>query len=456
MTGFLTTLASFLLALSVLISVHEWGHFWVARRVGVKVLVFSLGFGPPLWTRVGRDGTEYRLAALPLGGYVKMLDEREGPVPAGEQSRTFNCQAIWKRAAIVAAGPLCNLIFAIMAFWVTLMLGEEGLRPVIGEVSSQSPAALAGFKPGDQLLKVADRLTPTWEAALYALLAETLAQRDLPIEVRDHQDNILTRVLERDRLLDIPVDEKILDHLGLIPKRFMLPPIVGQVVANEPAERAGLKPGDRLLSIDDHPIETWNDWVAAVRARPGQEIRLGLLRDGQILEVTLSIREHLENGVRIGRVGVAAQLPTAAALEAERAILQLPPGEALWAASLRTWDMSWLMLRVAGKMLTGDLPANNLSGPIAIAESAGRAASIGFDTFLKFLAVVSISLGVLNLLPIPVLDGGLLAFLLLEAIRGRPLPEWLEEQAQKVGIALLGSLMLLALYLDLNRLWGPF
>ncbi|CAK0747990.1 Regulator of sigma E protease [Gammaproteobacteria bacterium] len=456
MTDFLFTIAAFLLALSVLISVHEWGHFWVARRVGVKVLVFSLGFGTPLWTRQGRDGTEYRVATLPLGGYVKMLDEREGPVSPEEQARTFNRQPVWKRAAIVAAGPLCNLLFAVIAFWLTLMLGEEGLKPILGDVKSQSPAAQAGFQPGDQLLRVADRPTPTWEAAIYALLTETLEPRDLTIQVQDRQGNRLTRTLERQRLKDLSVDEKILEHLGVNLKRLVLPPIVGQVVPGEPGDRAGLRSGDRLLAIDGHPVESWSDWVTYVRARPGQPIALRIDRDGATFDVTLNTLERMEEGVRIGRVGVGPNPPSAEALEAERAILRLPPGEALWAAGLRTWDMSWLMLRVAGKMLTGDLPATNLSGPIAIAESAGRAASVGYDTFLKFLAVVSISLGVLNLLPIPVLDGGLLVFLALESILGRPLPEWIEEQAQKVGIAMLGSLMLLALYTDLSRLWGRF
>jgi regulator of sigma E protease len=459
MDSFLFTVAAFLLAIGVLITVHEFGHFWVARKLGVKVLRFSIGFGQPLWKRTGKvDGTEYVVAALPLGGYVKMLDEREGPVAQAELGRAFNRQSVQARSAIVAAGPVANFLFALFAYWLVFMAGESGLKPIVGEVAPDSLAASAGFESGDQLLAVGSRLTPTWEAAVYALLAESLGERDLAVRIRrdDHLERVLR--LPGEGLLGLAEDGQILESMGLSVARPELPPgmapVIGEVLAGEAAERAGLLPGDDLLSADGEPITDWQSWVAYVRERPETPIALRLRRGGETLSITLTpAAVEQEDGTRIGRIGASADLPQGW-MDAYRAEVRYGPLDAMGAAVFRTWDMSVLMLKMMGRMVIGQVSVKNLSGPISIAESAGKSASYGLSYFLKFLAVVSISLGVLNLLPVPVLDGGHLLYFLIEAVKGSPVSEQAMEWGQRIGLALLLALMSLAFYLDLSRLLG--
>jgi regulator of sigma E protease len=452
MQELLFTAGSFVIALAILITVHEFGHFWVARKLGVKVLRFSVGFGRPLLRHVSpKDGTEYVLATIPLGGYVKMLDEREGPVPENEQQRAFNRQDLWKRFAIVVAGPAFNFVFAILAYWGILVSGDAGTRPLVGQVEPDSIAAAASFTPGDQLLAVGDRQTPTWESAVFALMAEVLDGKDLRVRVRAEDGLESIRVLPGEALATLPDDPAILSNLGLSPARPVLPPVIGALVPGDPAERAGLEPGDRVLDASGEAIDSWDAWVRVVQSHPDQEIRVTVDRSGEILGLALRPRAvELPEG-RVGRIGASAQVPEGL-FDAYRTEVKLGPLEALAGAVNKTADMSLLMLRVIGRMLVGKASVENLSGPISIAETAGKTASYGLDYFIKFLAVVSISLGVLNLLPIPILDGGHLLYFAIEGIKGSPLSEQAQLQGQRIGLAILAALMTLAFYVDITRL----
>jgi regulator of sigma E protease len=454
MQDFLLAAGSFVVALAILIAVHELGHFWVARKLGIKVLRFSIGFGRPLLRRVSpRDGTEYVLAAIPLGGYVKMLDEREGPVAAKEQHLAFNRQNLWKRVAIVTAGPLFNFLFAIFAYWAIFVSGDTGTRPLVGEVAPGSIAAEAGFAPGDELLAVADRATPTWEAAVFALMAEVLDGEDLPVRVRDESGLEQVRVLDGEALAGLPDDPAILANLGLSPARPALPALIGELTPGDPAAQAGLRPGDLVRRVDGEPISLWSDLVDAVQAHPGRPLLLQVERGSEELELLVVPRVVQLAERQIGRIGAAAQIPEHL-FDEYRTEVRLGPVAAVGAAFGKTRDTSLLMLRVIGRMLIGKASVENLSGPISIAETAGKTASYGLGYFVKFLAVVSISLGVINLFPIPVLDGGHLLYFAIEAIKGSPLSEQAQLQGQRVGIALLAALMTLAFYVDISRWLG--
>lgn len=450
----LFTVASFIVALAILITVHEFGHFWVARKLGVKVLRFSIGFGRPLLRRQHTpDSTEYVLAGIPLGGYVKMLDEREGSVPPDQLHLAFNRQVLWKRSAIVAAGPIFNFLFAIIAYWAIFMAGDIGLRPVVGTVEPDSIAADAGFRQGDELLQVGDRPSLTWESAVFGLMAQALDGQDLVVRVRDVSGVEQNRWIDGDRLATLPDDPQVIERLGLNPKRPELPALIGSLTPGDPAERAGFQVGDLVLAVDGIPIKDWRDWVDVVRAHPDQSLQVEIERAGLRKELAITPKIMEVEGVEIGRIGAGVQAPEDL-MERYRVKVRYGPVDALVQSWDKTLDMSTLMLRVMGRMLVGQASVENLSGPITIAETAGRTASYGLDSFVKFLAVVSISLGVLNLLPIPILDGGHLLYFLIEWVKGSPLSEEAQMQGQKVGMVLLGALMTLAFYVDLSRLFG--
>lgn len=452
MDSFLLNAIAFVLALGVLITVHEFGHFWVARRLGVKVLRFSVGFGRPLWRHVGRaDGTEYVVAALPLGGYVRMLDEREGEVAPHEAHRAFNRQSLRTRSAIVAAGPLFNFAFAILAYWLVFVSGDVGTRPLIGSVTAGSPAAAAGFRPGDLVQRVNGEATPTWETVVYALLAAGVSEAPARIEVQAPDGAAELRVLSTGSLLELSEQRDALGSLGLAPERPVLEAVIGEVIPGEAADRAGLRVGDRLIAVDGEPIRDWAAWVDFVQGRPGKTLRLDLERDGLAMATEIVPAAVERGGTLVGRIGAAVRLDPNL-MDRYRAEVRYGPVEALGVAVQKTWELSALTLRVVWKMLIGEASVNNLSGPISIAQSAGQSASIGFVQFLKFLALVSVSLGVLNLLPVPVLDGGHLAYFAVEAIKGGPLSEAAQALGQRIGLALLIGLMALVLYLDLVRL----
>jgi regulator of sigma E protease len=451
----LFTLGSFVVALAILIAVHEFGHFWVARRLGVKVLRFSIGFGRPLF-RVQRhpDATEYVVALVPLGGYVKMLDEREEEVPPEQVHLAFNRQALWKRSAIVVAGPLFNFLFAIFAYWAIFMSGDVGLRPVVGEVAPQSIAAEAGFQPGDELILIGNREAGSWETSLFAFIGKSLDGRDLEVQVRDASGDELVRRIPSDAVRSLAEEPDLLGRLGLTPERPVLPPVIGELVAGEAAERAGLKVGDRILAVDGGPIESWENWVGLVREHAGETLDLDLERaDGERLSLSITPGSTLVDGNTVGRIGAGVLVPDSL-MDDYRVEVSYGPVESLGRAVSKTVDMSVMTLRVVGKMLIGQASVENLSGPITIAETAGRTASYGLDSFVKFLAIVSISLGILNLLPIPILDGGHLLYFFIEWVKGSPVSEAAQIQGQKIGLFLLAALMTLAFYLDLSRLLG--
>lgn len=449
---FLTSILGFVLAIGILVTVHEFGHFWVARRLGVKVLRFSIGFGNPLWSRMGLDGTEYAIAAIPLGGYVKMLDEREGEVDPAEAHRAFNRQGRLVRAAIVAAGPVLNFIFAVLAFWLVYTVGEVGVRPVVGTVEPASVAAEAGFLYGDELVEVGGQPVASWEQALYALLSAAVDAEDLPLKVKREKGSDAWIYLPGSSLGELVKDDKgVFQQLGLHP--MGLPPVIGEIVEGQAAQQAGLSAGDRILSSDGKSIPSWSEWVLMIRERPGQTLNLSILREGRELSLPLRVGVRQENGQEVGWIGAAVQVPEGH-FERMRSEVRYDPLTALRLAVGKTWELSWLTLKVMGKMVTGDASVHNLSGPITIAQTAGKTVGYGFIQFLKFLALISVSLAVLNLLPVPVLDGGHLLYILIESIKGEPLSEKVQEQAQRIGIALLISLMLLAFYVDLIRLFG--
>jgi len=452
MNGFLISVASFVVALGVLITVHEFGHFWVARRLGVKVLRFSIGFGKPLWTRrSGPDNTEYVIAALPLGGYVKMLDEREGEVDASELHRAFNRKPLAVRSAVVFAGPLFNLLFAVLAYWAIFVVGVTGVKPVVGEVGPDSVAAAAGLQVGDEIIEVAGRDTPTWDTVIMALLRKALAGDVFEVSVRNAQQETTTLRFDLSGAEAGTDRDQLLAQLGIRPLRPPLPAVIAFLEPGGVAERAGFAVGDEVIAADGQAIADWQAWVDYVRSRPERPIRAEVRRDGTTIVVKVSPAAVAEGENMIGRIGAGTRVPDELR-EAQRATLQYPPVRALGAAVLKTWDISTLTVRMLLKMLVGEASVENISGPITIADYAGQSASIGLVPFVEFLALISLSLGIINLLPIPVLDGGHLMYYLMEFIKGSPLSEAAQEWGQRVGIAILLALMTLAFYNDLARL----
>jgi regulator of sigma E protease len=448
----LFNVAAFIVAIGILVTFHEFGHFWVARRLGIKVLRFSVGFGRPLWKWVGgADRVEYVIAAIPLGGYVKMLDEREGPVPEAERHRAFNRQPVWKRMAVVAAGPAANLLLAVLVYWGMYLLGVQGLRPVVGEVLPETPAAQAGLRPGDEILAIGGRPTPTWQDVTLTLLDEALAHGAVALEVEragGGRETLVLDVRDGEPLLG---DEDLMARIGLGPWRPRLEPVIGKLVEGGPAERSGLRPGDRVVAVAGEPLETWEQWVEWVRAHPGERLPVTVERDGRRLRLELEIGEAEDEGRTIGRIGAYPKIDEDQ-LAAMRVTVRYGPLESLHRGAVKTWDVTVLTLKVLWKLVTGQASLKNISGPVTIAEYAGVSAAIGVSAFLGALGLLSVSIGILNLLPIPVLDGGHLLFYVVEVVKGSPVSEATLEIAQRVGFALLGALMVLALYNDLIRI----
>ncbi|PMY37985.1 MULTISPECIES: sigma E protease regulator RseP [Pseudomonas] len=440
-----------LIALGVLVTFHEFGHFWVARRCGVKVLRFSVGFGMPLLRWHDRQGTEFVIAAIPLGGYVKMLDEREGEVPVDQLDQSFNRKSVRQRIAIVAAGPVANFLLALVFFWGLAMLGSEQVRPVIGSVEAGSIAAKAGLSSGQEIVAIDGEPTLGWSAVNLQLVRRLGESGTLQLLVREQGSTADSpRELVLDNWLKGTDEPDPIRSLGIRPWRPELAPVLAELDPKGPAQAAGLKTGDRLLALDGQPLTDWQQVVDWVRVRPDTKIVLRVERDGAQIDVPVTLAARGKEKVASGYLGAgvkAVDWPPEMLRE-----VSYGPLAAIGEGARRTWTMSVLTLDSLKKMLFGELSVKNLSGPITIAKVAGASAQSGVADFLNFLAYLSISLGVLNLLPIPVLDGGHLLFYLIEWARGRPLSDRVQGWGIQIGISLVVGVMLLALVNDLGRL----
>src|SRR5260221_1735421 len=444
--SFLNPLVAFIVALGVLIVVHEYGHYIVARLCGVKVLRFSVGFGRSIFVkRVGKDQTEWVIAAVPFGGYVKMLDEREGPVDAQEAHRAFNRQTVWRRILIVIAGPLFNFAFAVLAYAGLFMYGLPEARPVLGAPPEASLAAAAGVKAGDTVRSIDGEPVATWQDLRWQLLQAALQRQAVRLETLGERGHLAPVTID---LRDFPTNEvesDVLERIGLRLYRPMLPPVIGKVVPGSPAERSGLAPGDRVLTADGTAVKTWDDFVSVVRSKPGTPISLTIEREGagRTLEVTPDAKTRI----------IGAQARQSDDYVAKMFVrMQHGPLDSLSRGAAKTWDISVFSLKMLGRMLIGEVSWKHLSGPVTIADFAGQRAQMGWISYVSFLALISISLGVLNLLPIPLLDGGHLMYYVIEIVKGGPVSERAMELGQRVGLALLLVMMAFAFYNDLNRL----
>ena len=452
--SFLHTAVSFVIALGVLIVVHEYGHYLAARLCDVRVLRFSVGFGRSLATwRLGRDATEWTIAVIPFGGYVKMLDEREAPVEARDLPRAFNRQSVWRRFLIVVAGPAFNFLFAIAVYAGLYMHGLPEARPVLAQPAAGTLAQSAGFSAGDAVRSIDGDAIATWQEPRWRVLQGALQREVLRVEVTGPRGDISTQVLDLRAFPSEDVESDALERIGLRLYRPPLEPVLGKVVAGGAAERAGLQPDDRVTHAGGLPVPDWGALVQSVRSHPAAVLRLTVERDGARLSIDVVPDAVAENGARIGRIGAAPRIPAA---EAERSVVRVSYGplDSVAKAVAKTWDISVFSLRMLGKMLIGEVSWKHLSGPVTIADYAGQSAQMGWLAYATFLALISISLGVLNLLPIPLLDGGHLMYYAVEIIKGSPVSDRAMEFGQRVGLALLLVVMAFAFYNDLNRLFA--
>ncbi len=449
--GALYMIVGTLVALGVLVTFHEYGHFWVARRCGVKVLRFSVGFGRPLLRWHDRQGTEFVVAAIPLGGYVKMLDEREGDVPPALMDQAFNRKTVKQRFAIVSAGPIANFLLALLFFWALAMLGSEQVRPVVGAVEVGSLAERGGLAAGQEILEINGKTISGWADVNLQLVRRLGESGSLSLLVRSVEGGEAQSVeLELVDWLKGAEEPDPIKSLGIRPWRPVVEPVVAQLDPEGPAQAAGVLLGDRLATLNGRPLGEWQEVIDQVRPLHGQSVMLGIERDGQRLELPVTLAERGDGENRRGYLGAGV-----AAGEWPDEMLRnvsFGPVEAIGEGLRRTWTMSILTLDSLKKMLFGELSVKNLSGPITIAKVAGASAQSGVGDFLNFLAYLSISLGVLNLLPIPVLDGGHLLFYLVEWVRGSPLSDRVQGWGVQIGISLVVGVMLLALVNDLGRL----
>ena len=457
------TIFAFIVTIGILVTIHEFGHFQVARWCGVKVLRFSVGFGKPLLKKTfGTDKTEFVLAAIPLGGFVKMLDERELEAERAENpqaehknyaeadlKRAFNRQAVWKRMLIVCAGPAANLLLAIALYWLLFMQGVAGVRPIVGEVADNSLAAQASLKKGVLIQSVAGQPIKSWQDARWILLDKSLAGQSVKIET------ISDNALQAHTLSFVGIDSNpeidVLKRLGIAEFEPVLPATVDAILPNSAAEKAGFQSKDTILSINKTPIKYWDEMVSTIKKNPANALTFEVLRQQNVIRIVATPEAVKENGQSIGRLGASAK-PSQADIDKLLIELHYSPIQSLHQAVKKTWDTATFSLKMLWKMLQGKVSVKSLSGPVSIATIAGASANLGIKPFLEFLALVSISIGVLNLLPIPVLDGGHLMYYIAEIFKGSPISTKTMLAGQKIGFALLGLLMTIAIFNDFNRL----
>ena len=446
----LQKLLAFLVVLGVLVVFHELGHFWVARLVGVKVLRFSVGFGRVVWSRrFGRDRTEWALSAIPLGGYVKMADEREGDVAAADLPRAFNRQGVGKRIAIVAAGPIANLVLAVLLFAGTYVAGVPGQRALLASPSAGSPAAVAGVQAGDLVTAVDGVAVRSWQDLRWRLLDDS-GRADATLTVERPDGSTETRMLSLSTLASADWEGDFMSVLGIAAD--LGPPMIDQVIEGKPAARAGLKTGDRIVAIDGVPVSSPADAARRTNAKPAMPLTFRIARDGAEFDAPLTTDAVEQGGRRVGIAGVQLKVDPAIA---SRLAVTVRYGivDALGQGARKTWELSVFTLKVLGRVVTGQASLKNISGPITMANFAGQSAQAGVLVFVGYLALISISLGVLNLLPVPLLDGGHLLYYFAELMKGSPVSDRAFEVGQRIGIAVLAVLMALAFFNDLSRLF---
>jgi regulator of sigma E protease len=458
MTEILGSIWWLLVALGLLITFHEFGHFWVARKLGVRVLKFSIGFGRTLWSRRGADGVEYVVALLPLGGYVKMLDERESDVPESEAHTAFNRKSVWTRIAIVGAGPVFNLVFAVAAFWVMFMVGIPEVRPLIGEV--KGPAAAAGIEAGDEIISLDGNPTRTWTHTQLGLVTRALDGDEVNVVVQDARGTQSEHMLDLSQLEDGFDETKTLEHAGIIPWRLHIPAVVNEVMPESAADRAGLRSGDRIVSIAGEEVNGWG-WIGHLIQQHGaadQALPLVIERNGFEMDIEITPGKEksglFSNRLVLGITRLEPDEEQMANWDRASVTLRFGPIEGLGRAVSETWRLSTVTLGMLGRMVTGQASVKNLSGPISIARFANSAANAGLSNFLFFLGAISLSLGVLILLPIPVLDGGHLLYYLIELAKGSPVSESTQIAGQYFGLVALAGLMSIAFVNDILRLVG--
>jgi len=456
MQSFLLSLVAFIIAIGVLVTIHEFGHYWVAKKMGVKVLRFSIGFGKPLWQKVaGPDKTEYVVAAIPLGGYVKMLDEREGDVAASEVDRAFNRKSVWARIAIVIAGPLANLILAVLVYWLVFIVGITGIAPIVGDPLKDSPAAMAGFQSEDRIVEINGKATPTWNTVYVGLLDGIVSgggEVDITVNTSEGSQASRKLVLAKELLNQ---EGDVVGSIGLNRWWPDVDPVIGGVVPGGAAEGAGLQVGDTVLSSDGSTIDTWRELVEIIRASADKTLNLVILRGNSEIDLQLTpdLRESPEGD--IGFIGARETQSQAVIDEKLRTVERYAPLTALSMGFSRTVEMISVSIKMIGKLLTGQASLKNtVSGPISIAQFAGQSVSVGIDHYLSFIALVSISLGIFNLFPVPMLDGGHLLYYTIELLTGKPVSDRIQIVGQQIGIALLGTLMIFVFYQDILRLFG--
>ena len=449
MFEFLRNAGAFIIALGIFVAVHEWGHYYVARLCGVYVKRFSIGFGKPIWSKVDKHGTEFALAAIPLGGYVRMLDERVDEVPPELASQAFNNKSVGKRMAIIAAGPGVNFIFAAIALYVMFLIGISTIKPVIGEVSPDSIAAKAGLAGNMEIIAVGSRETPDWEAVNLELMSY-IGQQSMPVTVVSQSDSARQRVLDIAGWNFDPDSESPLRSLGISPFRPGATLTVAYVAEQTAASQAGLQQNDEIVALDGQPVTAWEDLVAQIKNRPGEQVEIRVNRAGQTYDLSATIGRRDTPEGQDGYLGVspfAEPWPEGYVFTHQYGLL-----EAVGKAVDKTWRLMTLSVEMIGKLITGDVSVKNLSGPIAIAQGAGNSAGYGLVYFLSFLALISVNLGIVNLLPLPMLDGGHLMYFTIEWITGRPVPEEVQEWGFRIGAMLLFTIMSIAIFNDITRL----